>query len=337
MPFRNLRARWNCFSPVILFIAFLLALLPAHATAQDLSKRLILKDGSYQMVTKYELKGDRVRYLSAERNEWEELPSSLVDWPATEKYEKDRATSAIPEAVALDKETDVERAAAQSHLPEVAPGLRLPEGSGVFLLDNFKGEPQLVELQQSEGDVEHKARPSIFRGVTGGKQNVELEGEHATVHSHVTVPVIYINVEDADQPRAPGETASPNLSQPSLDARRTQPQGAQQPQQPQQAEGPVVPFDRYRIVRAKVKSGTRVLDLKRNAAGKVSPNEDFIKTTIDRAGSGWFKLTPVAALVPGEYVLVEMGAEGMNLYVWDFNVDQNAPANANPWKPEKEN
>ncbi len=99
-----------------------------------------------------------------------------------------------------------------------------------------------------------------------------------------------------------------------------------------------MPFDRFRIVRAKVKSGTRVLgDLKRNAAGKVAPNDDFVKTTIDRAGSGWFKLTPVAALVPGEYVLVEMEAEGMNLYVWDFNVDQNAPANANPWKPEKGN
>ncbi len=153
MPFRNLRARWDCFFPLLLLSAFLPSLLPAHAAAQELSKRLILKDGSYQMVTKYEKQGDRVRYLSAERNEWEELPASLVDWPATEKYEKDPATSAIPEAVALDKETDAERAAAESHLPEVAPGLRLPEGSGVFLLDNFKGEPQLVELQQSEGDV----------------------------------------------------------------------------------------------------------------------------------------------------------------------------------------
>ena len=125
--------------------------LALSAPAQDLSRRLILKDGSYQMVTRYEVKGDRVRYKSAERDEWEELPSSLVDWPATEKYEKDRATSAIPEAKALDKETDAERAAEESHLPQVAPGLRLPEESGVFLLDNFKGQPQLVEMQQLEG------------------------------------------------------------------------------------------------------------------------------------------------------------------------------------------
>src|SRR3984885_5053736 len=90
-----------------LFTAITLALLGLalvlHAPAQDLAKRLILKDGSYQLVTQYEVKADRVRYKSAERDEWEEVPSSMVDWPATLKYEKDRA-AAIPEAAALDKE-----------------------------------------------------------------------------------------------------------------------------------------------------------------------------------------------------------------------------------------
>src|SRR5882757_11532759 len=113
------RVRWV--APLILALA---TFHPVRSPAQDLAHRLILKDGSYQLVTKYEVKGDRVRYKSAERDEWEELPSSLVDWPATEKYEKDRATSAIPEAKTLDKETDADRAAEESHLPQVAPGLR---------------------------------------------------------------------------------------------------------------------------------------------------------------------------------------------------------------------
>src|SRR5580692_9905441 len=109
-------------------LLIVLAIVPAVSLhAQDLARRLILKDGSYQLVSKYEIKGDRVRYKSAERDEWEELPSSLVDWPATEKYEKDRATSAIPEAATIDKETEADRAAELSHLPQVAPGLRLPD------------------------------------------------------------------------------------------------------------------------------------------------------------------------------------------------------------------
>src|SRR6202049_3608512 len=138
---------------LIAILMYVVLSLPLHSPAQQLAHRLILKDGSYKSITKYEVKGERVRYYSAERDEWEELPSSLVDWPATEKYEKDRSTSAIPEASALDKETDADRAAEESHLPQVAPGLRLPEDSGVFLLDSFQGQPQLVEMQQLEGDV----------------------------------------------------------------------------------------------------------------------------------------------------------------------------------------
>jgi hypothetical protein len=291
-----------------------------------------LKDGSYQLVKQYEVKGDRVRYMSTERNEWEELPSDLVDWPATEKYEKERAASAIPEAVAIDKETDAEREAEESHLPEVAPGLRLPDDSGVYLLDNYQGQPQVVELQQTEGDVNQNTRANIFRGalgpIAGGKQTIELEGAHAAIHSHVTVPSIYINIADETTQPPPGETSSAEMSKPSLDAPR-----AQQPQQPEQ---PIVPFDRFRIVQTKVKNGKRIVgDLKRNVTGKVSQDETLVKTTIDSIRGGWLKLTPIADLAPGEYALIEtQGNAGMNLYLWDFNVDPKAPPNTNPWTPD---
>jgi hypothetical protein len=321
---------------VLITALTLMALIfPAHSPAQELARRLILKDGSYQSITKYEVKGDRVRYYSAEREEWEELPSSLVDWPATEEFEKDRVSApAVPEAALIDKETDAEREAAEADLPQVAPGLHLPELFGMYLLDNFKGQPQLDELQQGEGDINRNAKTNILRGVVASnKATIELDGEHASVYSHVAVPSIYIRMDDDSSQPPPGETASAKPSQPSLDAPRAEPQKPEQPQQPEQA---AVPLDRYRIVQLKVKNGKRVVgDIKRASTGKISQDQNSVKTTIDRVGSDWLKLTPTTDLAPGEYAIVETKAtEGMNLYVWPFSVNPTAPANANPWTPD---
>ena len=130
-------------------VFFCLSQVPTPAQA----RRLILKDGTYQSVTKYEIHGERVRYFSAERGEWEEVPNSLIDWDATEKFEQGRLQGApAPEAVELDKELEAERKAEQARSPQVAPGLRLPDEGGIFLLDTYENQPQLAELQQSGGD-----------------------------------------------------------------------------------------------------------------------------------------------------------------------------------------
>lgn len=318
--FTPLRRHW-------ILLPLLLILCSPPAPTQDSARRLILKDGSYQSITKYEIKRDRVRYYSSEREEWEELPNSLVDWPATEKYEKDRAAgAAAPEAVQLDKELERERELEEAALPQVAPGLRLPEPSGVFLLDTFQGEAQLVEMQQVAGDVNRNAKGNVLHGafnpITGIKQAIELDGAHAKVQSHVAVPSLYISADSSAE--APDHSSS---------VQPQQPQGPVQPQGPQQ---PIVPFDRFRIVRTEVKGGKRVVgDVKRAPTGKISQEQHFMKTTITDVVGGWFKVTPTEELPAGEYALVEMlGKEGMNLYVWDFGVNPKAPANANPWRPE---
>src|ERR1700684_3720263 len=144
---------------LVLLFSGLAACLPG--LAQTPNQRLILKDGSYQVVSKYQRVGDRVRYLSAERGQWEEMPADLVDWAATEQWTKDHQPGAaaapepvapsIPAAAAIDKEEQQERA----RTPDVIPGLRLPDEEGVWALDTYHDQPELVVLVQNTGNVNH--------------------------------------------------------------------------------------------------------------------------------------------------------------------------------------
>jgi hypothetical protein len=310
-----LRFGLACGMTLLLVVSFHLP-----SRAQELSRRLILKDGSFQAVTKYEIKGDRVRYLSAERPDWEEMPKDLVDWPATEKYEKERAAgAAIPEAADLDKQIAAERQADEDLQPEVAPGVHLPEDSGVYLLDTIDGKPQLVEIHQNAGELNRDTKRNLLRSainpIAGSKQLIELPGVHAAVQVHAGVPSFYMKPDD--------DTAQPvEASAGTLPDRIQQSQPSQQPQQPQQPQRAVVPFDRFYIVKARTKGGKRIVgDIKIAVYGKVSQEQSTIRTTISGIRGGWLKLTAVEPLAPGEYAIVEMlGKEGMNLYVWDFGV-----------------
>ncbi len=299
----------------ILIASLLLGLVSMFpsASAQQLAKRLILKDGSYQLSTQWEVKGDRVRYFSAERGEWEEVPKSMVDWAATDKYEKDRASGKpAPEAVELDKELEAERQAEEAKTPHVAPGLQLPDSGGVVLLDTFQNQPQLDELQQSGGELKKNMKGNILRAainpIASAKQTIEIPGPHAKVQAHITLPAIYVNVDQQDQPVE-----------------------SQQPQ-----KEPELPWDRFKIVRMQEKQGKRIAgDIKIAVYGKVSQEQKLVPTTAEKLTGGWVKVTPSAPLATGEYAVVELlGKEGMNFYVWDFGVNPTAPANPMAWKPD---
>jgi hypothetical protein len=305
-------------SPVLLSAAIVFAALCLTApplAAQTLARRLILKDGSYQSITKYEIHGERVRYFSAERGEWEEVPKSLVDWPATEKYEQGRLTSApIPEAVELDKELEAGRQAAEARSPQVAPGLRLSDEGGVYLLDTYQNQPQLAEIQQSGSDVNRRLKANILRSainpLAGARQTIELPEAHAKVQSHTAVPSLYVN----------------------LDAGAGAPGAAQAPGEPP----PLAPTERFKIIRVETKGNKRVAGAVKTAVtGKTSTDQRFVPSTTTPMTGGWVKIAPVDPLPNGEYAVAEMlSKEGMNLYVWDFGVNPAAPANAFAFKPD---
>jgi hypothetical protein len=276
--------------------------------AQQRTQRLILKDGSYQTVTKWEIKGDRVRYFSAERYAWEELPNSLVDWPATEKYNKEQQQRP-PAPVELKEEPPEE-----PDVSLVAPGLHLPDGGGVFLLDVYQNQPQLLELAQSGSELNRHMGRNILRAAINpvalsSRQTIELKGEHAKVQSHVSQPAIYVDVDPGGSPAPPTGTAGKGKA-------------TSQPQ--------------YGIVRLQKKKDLRVVgNLNVAIYGKVSQKENWIKTSATPVGD-WVKVAPDSPLDPGEYAVVELLEKGqINLFVWDFGVDPTAPPNKNAWTPRR--
>jgi hypothetical protein len=290
-------------------IVFFSMFAATHAWAQQNPKRLIMKDGSYQAVTQWEIAGDRVRYYSVERYGWEEIPKELVDWAATDKYNKDREG----ERDATIKEIAKADEADEREAPLVIPGLRLPNTGGVFMLDTFQNQPQLVELIQNGGDLNKHTSRNILRSVmnpvaVSSTQTLELKGEHARVQSHVTQPAIFLNVDTGDS---------------------VQPAFTQKPSDNQQS-------NRYGLVRLEKKKDLRIVG-KLNVAmyGKVDQKENWIPLTASSLGD-WVKLTPTEPLPPGEYAVVELlDKKQVNLFVWDFGFDPAAPQNPGAWLPRQ--
>lgn len=308
-------SRWTATSLAFLIVAGLLAItvFALPCLGQTGSKRLILKDGSYQVVTKYEIQGDRVHYYSAERAEWEDVPNSMVDWEATRQYEQDRATGKMsPEAMRLEQELEAERQEDEAKSPTVAPGLRLPPEGGVYVLDTYLAEPELVPLDQIGGDINRHTAHNVLRGVVnpvaGAKHTIELPGPRAKLQIHALLPTIYVNLDAEDE----------------------------QDDTPTKAKAEL-PWDRFRIVRAQVKGDKRIVgEIKVAVYGKSNQQEEVTPAAAEQLGQGWIKITSKAPLAPGEYALAEMlGKQGMNSYVWEFGVHPDAPANLTVIKPEK--
>jgi len=296
---------------------FVLALYPA-AHAQEHAKRLILKDGSYQLASKWEVHGDRVHYYSAERYDWEDVPNSLVDWDATNKFNQQNPRGLNPNASAeevqqADADEKAERAKEEALRPLIAPGLRLPDTGGVFLLDHYHGQPQLIEVVQNGGELNKQMGKNIMHSIinpipTGSKESIELKGAHAHVESHEASPAIYADLAQSISDTQ-DKKASPELNRP----------------------------DRFKIIRVQERKDIRVVSsVKISLLGKVTNQEDIVPTNSETVNGGeWLKLTPAQPLTPGEYALVEMLDEKtINMYVWDFGVDPNAPANTSAWTPQ---
>jgi hypothetical protein len=326
----------------LLFLVVLLVSFGLPGLAQQTgNQRLILKDGSWQVVTKYQKTGDRVRYFSAERDQWEEIPAALVDWAATEKYAKDHAPGAKPapeaappepapqagapanpEAAEIDKEELAERA----RTPEVAHDLRLPDEDGIWALDTYQDIPELVAVVQNTGNVGgakgHRILRSALNPLGGVQQNVQIPGAESKVRLHIGDPVFYVSLTDPDDSEASSSAVTVDTHGGSA----------------MKDKDLSSPNSQYAIIRVtpNYKHDYRVVSgVKVSVGGKVTQSQDVMPTTAQvLPGKHWLKLVPVQPLDIGDYALIEvLGPGTVNLSVWDFRIDPQAHDNKNAIMP----
>ncbi len=292
--------------------------------------RLILKDGSYQIVMSYTVAGNVVRFVSAERDgETEVIPLALVDLDATKRWEQQHtpgANGGARPAPILDPELAKEEADRAAMSPEVAPDLRLPEEESVLALDAWHGAPELIPLTQSDGELNRQTGHNILKGILNPRasthQIVVLRGERAAVQLHVSQPVLYLRIGD------PVPTTGSALT---VDTH-----GAANRQDPSSA----VPKDaEYVIVRTDVRQDARiVLSFDTSILDNAGPSRqgDAIPTDTETLPGGhWRKIVPREPLLFGEYALVEVLSDReINLGVWDFGVHPTAPENRDAVKPQ---
>ena len=269
-------------SRFLLAAALLLSVLAAPRLAWA-NLKLCLKDGTCQTVSSYEVHGDRVRYFSVERSEWEEVPTSLVDLDATKRaQEETKATEKkhLEEAKELDKERFYKP---PDQGMEVVPGIRLPGDDGIFTVDGHR----LVRLVQSSGElVTDKKRAAMVLAVplpvVKTRSLVVLEGAKAAIRLNDPLPVFYI----------------------------------------QSSDGLGAKLELVRLKPGKESRVVEEVEASRGKSGKTTEERTMVSLERKQVTPNLYMLKPLQPLEAGEYVLGELVGEKLNLDVWDFGFEK---------------
>jgi hypothetical protein len=246
-------------------------------------KKLILKDGSFQLVREFEIQGDRVRYYSIDSSDWEEIPESLVDWDATKKEEL-RESQRADAAIAQEKKKEQLQGATPLDIDasiEAAPGVFLPPGAGPFAFDG----KAIFAMMQADMNSTVDKRKAVERvlvpiPIIPSRHTVSIAGTRAKLRIRYAQPEFYMRTSDGTQPD-------------------------------------------IEIVRAKVHGYVREIEKVDEILGQQAATGDTLSTQRWVIAPGVFRFTLGKPLDSGEYAIVEVSKEGgaMSLYIWDFGVD----------------
>lgn len=253
-------------------------------------KKLILTDGTFQIVREYHREGERVRYYSVERSAWEEIPAALVDWTATEKAEaeQDAQKKELAKQIA-----ESERAARFADLNvdtsfEVRPGTFLPDKAGFYVLDGNK----IADMQQEKAEIHLEKGRAVARIVTGvplisTKQDMDIPGKQAKLRIHTGDAEFFFRTADQREPH-------------------------------------------LTLLRATVKGEKRAVEvITTNIAGQQKYKDTEVSLLQWDAARGLYRYTVDRPLESGEYAIIETTTtEGQSMYLWTFGVD--VPDKAKP-------
>jgi hypothetical protein len=253
-------------------------------------KKLILKDGSVQLVREYQVMDDRVRFYNTERSQWEEMPAALVDWDATKQSEAEQKKTDAALLSTVHKQEQARRIMpldVDASL-EAAPGIFIPPGEGLFVYDG----KSVLRLTQAQADNKLDKAKVVEQvlvpiPVVPSRRNLSIPRPHAEVRVHNEQPEFYMRTADAREP---------NMI----------------------------------LIRTKVHGDSRLIenvDTYLQAISKTKRNEVIAERW--QIANGVYRFTLSQSLEPGEYVFTEIvKGEGTNLYVWDFGVDAGGKSSA---------
>ena len=315
---------------------------PAWSTDQ----KLVLTDGSDQMVRSYEIIGDRVRYFSTERMDWEEIPKGLIDWNATDAAQR-AAEQAIEDARAKAAEIQprvIIAAAANS------PRLLMPDQECIYVLNSLTSNATrtsgLTKLNQAQAIIENDKKRSLLSMITPvpiikGTARILLPGQQSTTTIRGTPSAIYIMLSPSEIPVEPQTGAV--TKEPSKPSGKVPAKPASLDSGPERGASNA---NNFAIVRMRVKGKERQVGeiTFSPLGGAMAESRDVIPAALEMAFPAQldadgdslpvvWKLTPQSPLTAGEYAVVEFVEQHrQNLFVWDFRV-----AESSAGQPAKKN
>ena len=151
--------------------------------------QLFLKDGTSQKVKEYQVVDDRVKYLSAERGEWEEIPKDLVDFAKTEG-----AVKAALQADEAETKAEVEEKLAEREARREVRSV--PQEPGAYYVDS---SGKIVPLKLAESKLVTNKRRALLTVLSpipafAGKATVEIEGTQSNFKVSEDRPNFYFRL-----------------------------------------------------------------------------------------------------------------------------------------------